>query len=172
MGQPSIGSLAVPRLKPWRGYPSVNAVHGIRTHIQQDLTKFVSNGLVPSPAGLAGHIRLPVGTEPGAGQPVHIGTVPPGAIILPLSVHVVVGMLPMTTALLDIGTKDTAGTFTAGLLSGHNVAALGFTPAIISGALIGYTANQLELFARLTITGAAPTVGEVDALVPFYIQKD
>ena len=165
MGAPT-GTAAVFRPKPWRGYPSVNAIHAVRVHVQQDQTKYVSNGLAPSPASAAGHIALT------SGVPVHFGTIPQGAVILPLSVHVIVGMLPMTTALLDIGTKDAVGTFTGGLLSGHNVAALGFTPAIISGTLIGYTANQLELFVRLTITGATPTVGEVDALVPFYIQKD
>lgn len=166
MGAPT-GVVINKGLKPWRGYPSVNAVHAVRTHIQQDDTKYVSaTGLAPSVASAGGHIKLTSGT------PVHIGTIPAGAITLPLSVHVIVGMLPMTTALLDIGTKDAAGTFTGGLLSGHNVAATGFTPAIISGTLIGYTANQLELFVRLTITGATPTVGEVDVLVPFYIQKD
>ena len=50
--------------------------------------------------------------------------------------------------------------------------ATGFTASVISGALIGYTAVQLELYVRLNITGATPTVGEVDLLVPFYIQKD
>jgi hypothetical protein len=162
MGAPT-GTVAVARTKPWRGYPSVNAVHGIRCHIQQDQTKYVSAaGLAPSPASASGHVALTPGTA------FHIGTVPAGAIILPISVHVIVGMLPMTTAVIDVGPSGTPG----GLLSAVNVAATGFTPAIISGTLIGYTATQLELYVKLTITGATPTVGEVDVLIPFYIQKD
>jgi hypothetical protein len=162
MGAPT-GTTVALRTKPWRGYPSVNAVHGIRAHIQQDQTKYVSTGLTPSPASGAGHFAL---TANGAA--VHIGTIPAGAVILPISQHVIVGFLPMTTAVIDVGTTGTPG----GLLAASNVAATGFTPAIISGSLIGYTANQLELYIKLTITGATPTVGEVDVLIPFYIQRD
>jgi len=164
MGAPT-GVVVTRGLKPWRGYPSVNAIHGVRSHIQQDATKYVSNGLAPSPASAAGHVALTPGT------PLHIGTIPAGAIVLPVVQHVIVGMLPMTTAVIDIGVKDAAGTFTGGLLTASNVAATGFS-TVATGALVGYTANQLELFIRLTITGATPTVGAVDVLVPFYIQRD
>jgi hypothetical protein len=161
MGAPT-GVVITKGLKPWRGYPSVNAVHCIRAHIQQDQTKYVSGGLSPSPASLAGQVALTPGT------PFHIGTIPAGAVILPIAKHVIVGFLPMTTAVIDVGPSGTPG----GLLSASDVATVGFTAGIISGTLIGYTANQLELYIKLTITGATPTVGEVDILVPFYIQKD
>jgi hypothetical protein len=166
MGAPT-GTVTPLRAKPWRGYPSVNAVHGIRAHVNQDATKYAStSGLVPAVAPAGGQFALTAGT------PVHIGTIPAGALILPLTKHVIVGFLPMTTAVIDIGVKDAAGTFTGGLLSASDVATLGFTASISTGALIGYTAVTLELFIRLTITGATPTVGEVDVLIPFYIQKD
>lgn len=167
MGAPT-GTVATFRGKPWRGYPSVNAVHAVRAHVNQDATKYAgaAGGLGPSVGGAGGWLALT------AAVPVHIGTIPAGALILPLTKHVIVGFLPMTTATIDIGTKDAAGTFTGGLLAASDVAATGFTPNIISGALIGYTAVQLELYIRLNITGATPTVGEVDLLVPFYIQKD
>lgn len=166
MGAPT-GVVISKGLKPWRGYPSVNAVHAIRAHIQQDATKYVNTtGIAPAPAPAAGHFAL----TPGV--PVHIGTIPAGAIILPLSKHVIVGALPMTTAVIDIGIKNAAGVFSGGLLAASDIATVGFTPTIISGTLIGYTANQLELFIQLTITGATPTVGEADFLIPFYIQKD
>jgi hypothetical protein len=59
-----------------------------------------------------------------------------------------------------------------GFLPASDVATINFTAGITSGTLVGYTAVQLELYIKLTITGATPTVGEVDVLVPFYIQKD
>jgi hypothetical protein len=162
MGAPSIGSLAVARTKPWRGYPSVNAIHAVRAHIQQDQTKYVSGGVFPGAAQVGGQFAL----TPGV--PLHIGTIPAGAIVLPIARHVIVGFLPMTTAVIDVGTTGTPG----GLLPASDVSAINFTAGIVSGALMGYTANQLELYIKLTITGATPTVGEVDVLVPFYIQKD
>src|SRR3954470_19021089 len=163
MGQPRIGSLAVARTKPWRGYPSVNAIHAVRAHVQQDQTKYVSSsGLFPALAPAGGQFALTPGTA------VHIGTIPAGAIILPLARHVIVGFLPMTTAVIDVGTTGTPG----GLLPASDVATINFTAGITSGTLVGYTAVQLELYIKLTITGATPTVGEVDVLVPFYIQKD
>ena len=163
MGAPT-GTVTALRTKPWRGYPSVNAVHGVRAHVNQDATKYAgaAGGLGPSVAGAGGWLAL----TPAV--PVHIGTIPAGAIILPLSQHVLVGFLPMTTAVINVGPTGTPG----GLLLNSNVAATGFTPAISSGTLIGYTAVQLELYITLTITGATPTVGEVDVLVPYYIQKD
>ena len=161
MGAPT-GVVITKGLKPWRGYPSVNAIHAIRSHIQQDPTKFVSSGLAPSPGSAAGHVTLT------AGVPFHIGTIPQGAIILPLAQHVIVAMNG-TTPTIDIGVKDTAGTFTGGLLAASAVATVGFTAGIISGALMGYTANQLELFIRLT---GASTLGEVDVCIPFYLQRD
>jgi len=161
MGAPT-GVVITKGLKPWRGYPSVNAIHAIRSHIQQDPTKFVSSGLAPSPGSAAGHVTLT------AGVPFHIGTIPAGAVILPVSKHVIVGFLPMTTAVIDIGPSGTPG----GILAASDVAATGFTAGIITGTLMGYTAVQLELYIKLTITGATPTVGEVDVLIPFYIHKD
>jgi hypothetical protein len=162
MGAPT-GTTVLKPIKPWRGYPSVNAVHGIRCHINQDVTKYVSAGLVPANTAATGQFSL---TANGAA--VHIGTIPAGAIILPLTKHVIVGFLPMTTAVIDVGTTGTPG----GLLLASDVAAVGFTASISTGTLIGYTAVQLELYIKLTITGSTPTVGEVDVLVPFYIQKD
>ena len=80
------------RTKPWRGYPSVNAVHAIRAHIQQDPTKYVSAGLTGSPPAIAGHFAL----TPG-GSAVHIGTIPGGAIILPIAHHLLVAFAPAGT---------------------------------------------------------------------------
>lgn len=163
MGAPT-GTTVLKPVKPWRGYPSVNAVHGIRAHVNQDVTKYAStSGVIPGVAPAGGQFAL---KENGAA--VHIGTIPAGAMILPLLKHVIVGFLPMTTAVIDIGTTGTP----SGLLSASDVATLGFTSDIKTGTLIGYTAVQLELYIKLTITGSTPTVGEVDVLIPFYIQKD
>lgn len=162
MGAPT-GTVATLRTKPWRGFPSVNAIHGIRAHVNQDVTKYTSTGMAPGAAQGVGAFPLIAG-----GAPVHIGTIPAGALILPVATHVIVGFLPMTTAVINVGTIGTPG----GIVLNANVAATGFNGAVVTGTLLGYTAAQLELYITLTITGATPTVGEVDVLVPFYIQKD
>ena len=164
MGAPT-GVLVTKGLKPWRGYPSANVIHAVRCHIQMDATKYVSSGLAPSPASIAGHVAL----TPAV--PFHIGTIPAGAVIMPIAHHVIVAFAPGTTPTLDVGVKDAAGTFTAGILSGL-ATTVAFTGGVISGALMGYTANQLELFVRLNSTGAANTAGEADITIPFYIHKD
>ena len=161
MGAPT-GTVTPLRTKPWRGFPSVNAVHGIRSHINQDPAKYAgaAGGLGPSVAGLGGWIAL----APG-GSAVHIGTIPQGAIVLPLSHHLLVAFSPAGT--LNVGTLTTPG----GFLSGLALTTPAFTASVSSGALMGYQATQIEVYAQLTGSGAA-AAGEIDVLIPFYIQKD
>ena len=159
MGAPT-GTVTPLRTKPWRGFPSVNAVHGIRCHIQQDPTKYSSAGLTPSAPSLAGHFAL----TPG-GPAVHVGTIPQGAIVLPLAHHLLVAFSPAGT--LNVGTLTTPG----GLLSALALTTPAFTGNVSSGTMMGYQANMIEVYAQLTGSGTA-VAGEVDILIPFYIQKD
>lgn len=163
MGAPT-GTVTALRTKPWRGYPSVNAVHGIRAHIQQDPAKYAgaAGGLTGSVAGLAGHFAL----APG-GAAVHIGTIPQGAIVLPISYHLLVAFAP-TGNTLNVGITGTMG----GLLSAIVLTTPGFTASVATGTLIGYQANTIEVYAQLAGTAQAGTAGEIDVLIPFYIQKD
>ena len=161
MGAPT-GTVTALRTKPWRGYPSVNAVHAIRAHIQQDPTKYTSAGLIPSAPAGAGHFAL----TPG-GSAVHIGTIPQGAIVLPLSHHLLVAFAP-TGNTLNVGIVGTMG----GFLSALALTTPAFTGSVTSGTLMGYQANTIEVYAQLAGTAQAGTAGEIDVLIPFYIQKD
>lgn len=168
MGAPT-GTVAPRLTKPWRGYPSVNAVHGVRIHVQQDVSKFVSLGLTPAVGPAGGQVGFGGVTT---GQMLHIGTIPLGAMILPVFFHLITGFTPATTPALEVGTRDAAGTFTANILPSTALVTPVFTPSIATGTALGYTASTLELWARLNFTGGPITAGEVDVLVPFYVQKD
>jgi hypothetical protein len=135
-------------LKPWRGYPSSNTVMAIRAHAKQ------------------------VGAEPGLGQVAltkdkgfHVGTIPAGSIVLPSHVHVLTGFTATVT--VKLGTKAAP----EGILASATIApaATGFKAGLV-GALTGFTAIQLEIFLLAEV--AVPAAGEVDIVVPFYIQRD
>ena len=59
-----------------------------------------------------------------------------------------------------------------GFLSALALTTPAFTGGVTSGTLMGYTANTLEVYAQLTGTGTAAIAGEIDVVIPFYIQKD
>lgn len=136
-------------LKPWRGYPSANCIMAVRAHVQQ-----------VNPVPSLGQFAL---TRDVAR---HIGTIPAGAIILPAIAHVLVAFTAAVT--IDIGTKTTV----AGVVPSAGIApqTIGFKPALSTGTLMGFTANTLELF--ILAQAAVPAVGEMDIVIPFYIQRD
>ena len=136
-------------LKPWRGYPSANVIMAIRSHAKQ------------------------VGAEPGLGQialtrdkAVHVGTIPAGAIILPAYAHVLTAFTAAVT--INVGTKAAVG----GIVPTAAIApqTIGFKPALATGTLQGFTPTTIEVF--ILAEAAVPAVGEVDVVVPFYIQRD
>jgi hypothetical protein len=135
-------------IKPWRGYPSANVVHIIRAHIQQ------AN---PNP-GL-GQIGLTLGVAR------HIGTIPRGAFVLPAAKHVVTAFAP--TAIIDVGTKTVIGAFmpTAQIIPGT----IGFA-GLVAGTGAGYIAADTPVYVLMGTAQA--TAGELDLVIPFYINKD
>ena len=159
MGAPT-GTTVTPLVKPWRGYPSANVVHGVRVHVNQDPAKYVSTGFAPGAAQGVGHVAL----TPG-GAAVHVGTIPLGAIILPIAHHLLVAFAPAGT--LSLGTLATPG----GLLNALALTTPAFTGGVSTGALMGYQAETIQLYVKITGSGAA-TAGEIDIVVPFYIHKD
>jgi hypothetical protein len=141
-------------VKPWRGYPSSNTIMAIRVRINQKP--------VADPTGM-----IPLGTIALTnGKPVHVGTIPKGAFILPMQRHVKT-LFDGTALSLKIGTQlDQEAVLKAA------DAALG-TASVTSGLVgnqMGIAATELQLFALFA--GTTNTVGEADFLIPFYIQKD
>lgn len=139
------------KLKPARAYPSINAVHGIRARINQ----------VPNAAN--GEVAI----KAGAGNAIHIGTLPAGCFVLPGAKHVTVAF-DGTTPAIDVGTVAVPAGFgpTAQILPG----AIAFAGAI-SGTLNGYVQDETPVYVTMS-SGAGNTVGAVDILLQFYNAKD
>jgi hypothetical protein len=139
------------KLKPARSYPSVNAVHGIRARINQ----------VPNAAN--GEFAI----KAGAGNAVHVGTIPAGSFVLPGAKHVTVAF-DGTTPAIDIGTIAVPGGFgpTAQILPG----AIAFAGAV-QGTLNGFVADETPVYVTMS-SGAGNTVGAVDIVLLYYSQKD
>src|SRR4029077_5275947 len=100
----------------------------------------------------------------------HIGTVPAGAIILPAIVHVLTGFTAAVT--IAIGPYPATLGAKAAILTSAAIApqTIGFKPGLGAGVGMGFTANTLPLF--LLAEAAVPLVGEMDVVIPFYIQRD
>ena len=107
-----------------------------------------------------GHVAL----TPG-GAAVHVGTIPLGAIILPIAHHLLVAFAPAGT--LSLGTLATPG----GLLS-----ALALTTPGLHGRRLERRADGLpgrdDPAVRQDHWQRRATAGEIDIVVPFYIHKD
>lgn len=143
------------KLKPARAYPSINAVHGIRCRINQ------------APNAAAGEIALK------AGVPVHIGTIPAGAFVLPGAKHVTVAF-DGTTPAIDVGVVDAAGAMVTpgGFAPSAQIApgAIAFAGAV-QGTLNGFIAAETPVYVALS-SGAGNTVGAVDVVLQYYVAKD
>jgi hypothetical protein len=139
--------------KPWRGYPSSNTIMAIRLRLQQ--------APVPDPTG-----QVPLGTIAlSNGKPVHVGTIPKGAFILP-TFRQVITVFNGTTPTLKIGTElDPEAVLKA--------ADSGLTTVSVTSGLVGLQTGlaqtELVLFALIN---TAATTGAAEFLIPFYIQKD
>jgi len=135
------------KLKPWRGYPSANCVHGMRVHIN-----------MAAPDSTRGQVALV------PGKLYHLGTLPPGAFVLQGSKHVMTAFGAGIT--IDVGTE----TVPNGFMTSAGIApnAIGFGSQII-GALMGFVATETPVYVKLV---GATAVGEADLVLPFYINKD
>lgn len=145
------------RRKPWRGFPSINAVHGIRGYFRQDAPAAVGDGLTP-----VIHDALP------NLKPIHLGTIPGGSIIIGVDVDIPVAFNGAAPA-INVGTEaDPAALAATGVIL---PGAAGFKPNLAGGTLLGHVDEDTELFITLT-GGTDVTAGQIDVLVRFYINKD
>jgi hypothetical protein len=96
-----------------------------------------------------------------------VGTIPRGALILPVQAVIPV-LFNGTTPALTLGTDDDPdGIATAAQLA---IGTAGYKANLAGGALLGRATEDIEVMATLTGTGI--TAGEADILVPFYINQD
>jgi hypothetical protein len=130
--------------KPWRGYPNMNVMHGIRL-----MNRVGGAGVALTPAKL-----------------VPIGTVPMGAFLNSLIIYV--GTAYGAARTLDIGANpDSAGTFAYTLATAASLATA--SAKLPQTLTFGYAPVIMEIYARLN--GAVPTTGEVDAVLQFYVNQ-
>lgn len=138
------------RPKPYRDFPNFNGTHGIRAHFNMASNAF----------------NIPALT---LGKAVPIGTIAPGALILPAMVNVLT-LFNGTTPALVIGTTADDDYYVTAAASAVGTA--GYKANLITGA--GYTAayntDEQVVYAKLTGTGV--TAGEVDIYLPFYPKFD
>lgn len=135
-------------LKPPRTYPSVNAVMGIRVHVQ-----------MANPNPIAGQIAL----QPN--KPKHIGTIPAGSFVIPSAKHTIVAFNG-TTPKVVVGSEADDDGF-SGATGGLETA--GFA-GLVQGAQMGNIAAETPVYIKLTGTGV--TAGEVDFVLMFYTNAD
>jgi hypothetical protein len=135
-------------IKPWRGYPSANVVHGMRVHVNMAL-----------PNSQLGH----VGLVPGRAH--HVGTLPRGCFVLPAAKHTIVAFNG-TTPTVKVGTKTVADAYTGGTA----LDTVGFDD-LVQGVGMGYTVDDTPVYILLAGTGTI-NAGEVDFVLPFYINRD
>lgn len=138
------------KAKPWRGFPSINAVHGIRARVKFN---------APNPA--QGEFSMTT----GAANAQMIGTIPAGAIITRVfrRVEVAAG----AGAVLALGTTAGGVDIVADLAP---TAVAAGDVALVAGA--GTNMPTADRVLWLTHTGTQATVGTVDVLVEFYVNKD
>jgi hypothetical protein len=144
------GSAAVTAIKPARTFPNANVIHAIRHSFRQGAT----------PAGGETIPAMPLGAQH------HIGTIPKGSTVCRVWVHIVTA--PTTTPVFIIGTVGDDD----GILTTAEAAptATGIKQNLIGGALMGYTAVELQLYAKLSVASGG-TVGDIHTVIEFYPPK-
>ena len=144
--------MPIPRkIKPWRGFPSVNAVHGIRARVQQS-----------SPNAGRGEFRF---TATGASGSRHIGTYPAGSMLVGITQKIETAFSG-TTPTASFG--STAGGAELSALAA--ITAQGTTERTIVTTL-GVPTADVNVYLSL---GGTPdfVTGAADFLVRFYVNKD
>ena len=147
-------------LKPWRGFPNMNGVHGIRIFVDQ----------APPAQDVYG--------QPGRGsvaltlnKPYHIGTIPKGSILLPANGFVSTAFTATTT--LKIGSQIASGVPQEDVLASATIApqTTGYKANLALGAK---AASPLlaDLPVWIVAEVAAPLAGVMDLVIPFYIHRD
>ena len=147
-------------LKPWRGFPNMNGMHGIAIHIDQ----------APPAQDVYG--------QPGRGtvalalnKAYHIGTIPKGSILFPASGFVSTAFTATTT--LKVGSQITSGVAQEDVLATATIApqTVGRKENLAIGAK-GASPLTADLPVFIVAEVAAPLAGVMSLVIPFYIHRD
>ena len=97
----------------------------------------------------------------------HIGTIPKGSVIQQVWLHIVTA--PTVTPVFIIGTVGDDD----GILTTAEAAptATGIKKNLTGGALMGFTAVEMQLYAKLSVASGG-TVGEIHTVIEFYPIKN
>jgi len=143
-------------LKPWRGFPNMNGLHGIAVHINQAPPAQDVLGQPPR-NGVALTQNLAF----------HIGTIPRGSIILPANGFISTAFTAAVT--LKVGSK----TVPEGILATATVApqTAGYKANLAPGTLAAAPLTE-DTPVYLLAEAAVPAAGVMSLVIPFYIHRD
>lgn len=143
-------------IKPWRGFTNANVVHGIAVHVNQ--TPIVQDVQGNPPRN---------GILLNKDLAVNIGTIPRGAIILPISGFVGTAFTATTT--VKIGSK----TVPEGILPTATLApgTAGYKANLVPGSLaLQPLTEDTPIYILAEVLQAA--AGVMSLTIPFYIHRD
>ena len=143
-------------LKPWRGFPNMNGLHGIAINVNQ--APAVQN-VYGSPARSGVVLTRDVA--------FHVGTIPRGSIILPASGFISTGFTAAVT--LAVGSKGSV----SGILATGTIApqTTGYKANLALGALAAAPLTE-DTPIYIVAEAAVPAAGVMSLVIPFYIHRD
>ena len=143
-------------LKPWRGFPNMNGLHGIAINVNQAPA-------VQNVYGQPGRTGVALVRDVA----YHIGTVPRGSIFLPASGFISTAFTASVT--LNIGTK----TASTNLLASATIApaTTGYKANLTLGALAASPLTE-DTPLYILAEAAVPAAGVMSLVIPFYIHRD
>ena len=145
-------------LKPWRGFPNMNGLHGIAVHINQ-----------------APPAQDVLGQPPRNGVALtkdlafHIGTIPRGSIILPINGFITAAKGFTAAVTIKIGSK----TVPEGVLASATLIPQtpGYKTNLAPGTLAQAPLTE-DTPVYILAEAAVPAAGEMSLVIPFYIHRD
>ena len=142
-------------LKPWRGFPNMNGLHGIAVHINQ----------APPAQDVLGQPPRN-GVALTKDMAFHIGTIPRGSIILPANGFVSTAFTASVT--LKVGSK----TVPEGILAAATLTTgVGYKANLAPGTLAQAPLTE-DTPVFLLAEAAVPAAGVMSLVIPFYIHRD
>lgn len=143
--------------KPWRGFPSINALHGLRMRIQQSS---------PNPA--QGEVAF---TAIGSTGAKAMGTVPAGAFIATVTRNVETAFASSATIDMGVAAGGTTILTSAAFIPG-TVTQTTPSARVISTLGAGASMPTVDTEIWVTMGTAVAATGCADILLSFYVNKD
>jgi hypothetical protein len=143
-------------LKPWRGFPNMNGLHGIAINVNQ----------VPAAQNVYGQPSRS-GVVLTRDVAFHVGTLPRGSVIAPPFGFISTGFTAAVT--LKIGSK----TVPEGILATATIAPQtgGYKGPLAPGTLAAAPLTE-DTPVYILAEAAVPAAGVMSLVIPFYIHRD